>query len=437
MRPLLALARKDLQMFLSDRRAVILAFLVPVMLASFMALIFGGAGEGGGGRGKIEVRIADQDQSAVSKEIVNGLGEDSNLALQAVPVETAKEDVLKGRAVAAVILPKGFGSAASKALFGVEAKPEVTLVRDPSHAAESGMIRGILMQHIMQAVSTNAFSGSQARTNLKEALDQIGTAQALNPTDRTELSNMLNGILKWQEYSEANQRRDGDSASLPSGSMTLPFETKEDVVAAGNKDDKTAMYAHSFSGMAVQFVLFGAIEAGVGLLTERQRGLWKRLRAAPLSRLTLLGGRAISGAIIALLVLSVVFLCGMILFGIRVQGSVIGFGLVTVSYALCAATFGLLIAALGKTPQAARGFSILVVLLMVLLGGAWMPTFLFPAWLQRVTPIIPTRWAIDGFDGTLFRKFTLVEALGPVTALMGFALVFATLTWMRFRWEAE
>jgi ABC-2 type transport system permease protein len=115
----------------------------------------------------------------------------------------------------------------------------------------------------------------------------------------------------------------------------------------------------------------------------------------------------------------------------------VGFALVAVAYALTAATFGLLIAALGKTPQAARGVSILVVLLMVLLGGAWMPSFLFPQWLQRVTLLIPTRWAVDGFDGTFFRNFGVMESLAPAGALLGFAAVFATLTLLRFRWEAE
>ena len=43
-------------------------------------------------------------------------------------------------------------------------------------------------------------------------------------------------------------------------------------------------YAHSFAGMGVQFILFMGIELGIGMLLERQRGLWKRLRAAPLSR---------------------------------------------------------------------------------------------------------------------------------------------------------
>ena len=43
-----------------------------------------------------------------------------------------------------------------------------------------------------------------------------------------------------------------------------------------------------------------------------------------------------------------------------------------------AATFGLLVAALGETPAATRGVTTLAVLMMVMLGGAWVPTFVFP-----------------------------------------------------------
>ena len=31
------------------------------------------------------------------------------------------------------------------------------------------------------------------------------------------------------------------------------------------------------------------------------------------------------------------------------------------------------------------------VLMMVMLGGAWVPTFIFPAWLQQFTLIVPVR----------------------------------------------
>ena len=51
-------------------------------------------------------------------------------------------------------------------------------------------------------------------------------------------------------------------------------------------------FAHSFAGMGVQFLLFACIDLAIGMLLERQLGLWKRLRAAPISRVVLLGAKA-------------------------------------------------------------------------------------------------------------------------------------------------
>ena len=74
---------------------------------------------------------------------------------------------------------------------------------------------------------------------------------------------------------------------------------------------------------------------------------------------------------------------------------------------------------------------------MVMLGGAWIPTFLFPAWLQQATVAVPTRWAVDGFDATLARGFTLAQTIPTVLALAGFTAAFAALSFARFRWEVD
>jgi ABC-2 type transport system permease protein len=97
----------------------------------------------------------------------------------------------------------------------------------------------------------------------------------------------------------------------------------------------------------------------------------------------------------------------------------------------------LLIAALGKTPEATRGLAIFATLLMVMLGGAWVPTFVFPQWLQKVALIMPARWAMDGLDSTTWRGLGLSAAAGPIAALVGFAVVFGALAWTRFRWDVE
>ena len=76
-----------------------------------------------------------------------------------------------------------------------------------------------------------------------------------------------------------------------------------------------------------------------------------------------------------------------------------------------ASTFGLLVASLGRTPGGTRGVAILSVLLMVMLGGAWVPTFIFPAWLQRLTVVIPARWAVDGLDAMTWRGLGMGAAV--------------------------
>jgi ABC-type Na+ transport system ATPase subunit NatA len=119
------------------------------------------------------------------------------------------------------------------------------------------------------------------------------------------------------------------------------------------------------------------------------------------------------------------------------SGGVLGFVGICVAFSLMTGAVGLLIAALGKTPEAARGLAIFVTLILVMLGGAWVPTFVFPQWLQKLTIVIPTRWAVDGLDAMTWRGLGLSSAIGPIAVLLLFSLIFGALAVSRFRWEAE
>src|SRR5581483_5578440 len=216
--------------------------------------------------------------------------------------------------------------------------------------------------------------------------------------------------------------------------ITMPYTVQEQAMTAGSNVAYNG-YAHSFAGMGIQFLLFAMANLGIEMLLERQRGLWKRLRSAPVSRMTLLAGKAISGTVIALLTLFVSFGFAMVMFHVRIDGSVAGFLAISIACSLMAATFGLLVAALGSTPATARGITTLAVLMMVMLGGAWVPTFIFPAWLQQATLVVPVRWAVDGLDAMTWRGIGLSGAIAPVAVLLAFAAAFASVAAARFRWE--
>jgi ABC-2 type transport system permease protein len=73
--------------------------------------------------------------------------------------------------------------------------------------------------------------------------------------------------------------------------------------------------------------------------------------------------------------------------------------------------------------------------MLVMLGGSWVPTFIFPQWLQKATVAIPTRWAVDGLDGMIWRGLDFNAAVTPIAALLGFAVAFGALAIWRFQWE--
>jgi len=381
MRILWTLVLKDLKLFLTDRRALLISLIVPLSIASFMASIFGGQTQTKPATA-IPVLVVDLDQSAGSKAIFDKMAATGIAKPEAVDEATARKKVQAGDVGVAVIIPKGFPGELSAALTGGP-KPKLHYLTDPSQSTAYMVVRGAVTQAAMQAVTgASPFGGSV----------------------------------------------EGDG---------LPFESDSKSVTKDDGGEKWSGTAHAFVGMGVQGLLFGAIEAAMGLLRERQQGLWKRLRAAPVPPYLLLLGKLLSTAIRSLLVLTVLFTVGALLFKFKVTGSWIGMSLVSVCVALMVSGLGLFIAALGRNEQQSRGLSILFVLAMTMLGGAWFPTFLMPTWVQTLSLAIPARWAVDGFDDMLWRGLGLQDALLPCLVLLGFAAAFCLVAMTRFRWEAE
>jgi len=434
--PFIALVRKDLRLFFNDRKAVIVGLLVPIVLASFFGYLFGGRG-GNAETSKVPVLVIDQDGSDISRGLIAQLAGDKNLDVKPSTLDAARAAVRKGKATAAIVIPKDFGRDAGHAFFTSASKPELGLLYDPSHNVELGMVKGILSGAVMQTVSKEMFTGRAGREMVDESLARVDSDSQLPAEDRKVLRDLLGGVKELNERQDERREREGASGeSQLSGGLTMPYETREEAITSG-RDVEYNGYAHSFGGMAVQFILFMGLDVGIALLMLRETGLWQRLRAAPLSRTMLLGSRTVSASLMAGFILLVLFSFARIVFGVRILGSFAGFVLVCAAFSLMTAAFGLMIAAIGGTVEATRGYSIMATLIMVMLGGAWVPTFVFPEWLRKLTVVVPTRWAMDGLDGMTWRGLGFSSALAPIGVLLGFTLLFGVIAVMRFRWGTE
>src|SRR6266853_2951435 len=287
------------------------------------------------------------------------------------------------------------------------------------------MVRGILTEHVMQAVSKEMFSGDTGRRFVDESLARLDSSGL--PVERQRLlRDLMTSVQKFYRDPAPNQ--------TAGGIFTMPYTVREEAMTSRANVPYNG-YAHSFAGMGIQFLLFSALNLGIEMLVERERGLWARLRSAPISRFVFIAGKMVSITIVSLMTLLVSFAFAIAVFHVRIDGSYVGFMAVAIACSMMAAGFGLLVATVGNTPKTARGVSTLVTLVMVMLGGAWIPTFVFPKWLQQITVIVPVRWAVDGLDATTWRGLGLSSAVGPTLALLAFTAVFTVISLVRFRWQ--
>ena len=444
MTQILAIIRNDLKVYFSDRRAFIMLFIVPIGLASFMGSVFNGSGGSSGGGG-MAILIVDQDGSAVSRGVVEAFATDPVFRVVVTNEAAARELVLNGKRPVALVLPKGLGTDLLPGLFDTHRKPVITVLHDPSHPMEKSMVEGMLIPKVIRSVVQNGLSAELGRDHIRRGLTNIDNATLMGSRERDLYRGMME---RADEFLAARTNRSlfgstgvgkesAESGGGKGGSdLPMPFVAKS-VPLIRSTTGQYNGYAHSFAGMSLQFVMMSMLEMSVGLLRERESGMFRRLRATPLSRGTLLLGKGLSYALVGLLSLGGCFTFAMAVFGVRIEGSWPGFLACLVLTATMASSLSLAMAALGRTPAGTRGIGIAVLLLLLMVGGAWVPTFILPRWIQQAALVTPTRWALDGFDAMTWRGLGLDAAYGSIGFLLGFTALAALVTWLRFRWDPE
>ena len=104
-------------------------------------------------------------------------------------------------------------------------------------------------------------------------------------------------------------------------------------------------------------------------------------------------------------------------FGVR-PSSMAMLTLAGVSSAVCFVGFMMLIASLGKTEQTASGAGWAILMPLSMMGGAMVPQFVMPQWMQTAGQVSPIRWVILAIEGGIWRQFTLSEMVMPCAILI-------------------
>jgi len=122
-------------------------------------------------------------------------------------------------------------------------------------------------------------------------------------------------------------------------------------------------------------------------------------------------------------------------FGMKLGHSPLGLVLVSMAVAAAATGLGILVAALARSEEQVSGLSTLLILTLAALGGAMVPLFVMPDFMQTAARITPHAWALLGYQKLIVAGGSTRDILPHVTALLGFAATFFAVAVWRFKFE--
>ena len=203
-----------------------------------------------------------------------------------------------------------------------------------------------------------------------------------------------------------------------------------------DRPEEATSFQYFVPGNAVLFGFFLALTVGISFIEERKSGTFRRLLAAPVRRSTLLLAKLGPFYLIGLIQMAFLFSVGTVAFGMKIGGSILALVCLTAVMELAAVSLGLLIASFSGTERQVGAIGSVCLLVMGLLGGGMVPRPLMPHTMQTIGLFTPHAWALEGYYDILIRRGTTLADVAPeILAVGAFAVGFALLGSLRFRFE--
>jgi len=186
-------------------------------------------------------------------------------------------------------------------------------------------------------------------------------------------------------------------------------------------------------GMAVMFAFFWMMFAGTGFFREHGWGTWDRLRASPARPAEIMVGKCLPVLGLLLVQMAVLIGAGVLLFGLRVRGSLAALVLLVAVFECALLAVAMALVAVCRTLNQIMVTSNLGAIVLAGLGGSFAPVPLLPGWAQAIAPVSPAYWVLRGINAVVLSGGGMAQVAEPIAVLCLFAGGAVAITAARFR----
>ncbi len=431
----LQITRKDLRLLSRDKRAAAVLLALPLIFITIIGLSTGqilNTREGGEHVTVAVVNLARSDSAVDAADPVDSDGEEpsstapdgAELADEVIDairahehfeltevesIERAREDLDQGNAVVVLIIGEQFSERVAEVELGdilsmsngrLASGPgslDVTFLTKPTLAKIGDLAAGVMWGDVVRALSQHIVGESK-------------------------------NVFVRQQIRLAEQR----AAKRAETEGPLEFQLTQLL----NQSEKptSVLYSTLVPSYTVLFVFFLVNIMARSFIAERELGTLRRLRMAPIGPFDLLIGKNIPFFCLSLIQTALLFLCGRVLFGMPWGSEPWLIVPVIVCTSLAATALGLMVATIIRTDSQVSAYGNSLVIIMAGISGCFMPRDWLPDIMKQISLATPHAWALIAYDEILSRQHIQHAVVIQCCAmLLGFALFFFSMGWLRFR----
>lgn len=395
------LALKDLSQVFRDKRSLLFLVAMPIAFTFFMGFAYKSGSDNDASKDtRIPLGWVNNDGNGyVSTQLFEMLSNSDSVRLVELTSDTVDESIRTGEVAGALIVPDRYSEQVSA---GNEAP--LTLITD-TNSTDGQSLYQILRTSVTKLMSAVEIAYLSAET--------IG-----KPNDASELNEAFASAS--QAWSKA------DSASLVTVERAVESAPSENWYGDNP-------YNQASPGILVQFAIMGLVSSGQILVQERKTRTLQRLMSTTMRPWEIVAGHTLAmfGIVFTQIALLVVF--GQLALGVNYMSAPLGTLLVSVALSLWVAAMGLLIGTVVKDDSQVILFALMAMFIFSALGGTWFPLEVASGTFAAIGKVMPSAWAMTGYQNILMRGLGLQSAWMPTGVLLAYAFVFFALAIWRFR----
>lgn len=222
---------------------------------------------------------------------------------------------------------------------------------------------------------------------------------------------------------------------LPANPLFLPeiVRISETVATEKSSSYKPNPLQNNVPAFILFAMFFIVIPLAGSIINEKNQGVYGRLRTLPVSYLKIISGKISVFMMVCILQFIVLMFIGvyiMPLLGslttLDLRVSYPALILVIFASSLAATGFGIIVGTFTSTHAQAATFGSVMVVVLAMLGGIFVPVHMLPETLRKISMISPLRWGTDAFLSVFARNEGIERIWPELFLLIGFFCISLT-----------